>query len=158
MPTRHRRTGQRGYTLVEVVMTILLAGILAAVALPRFASRDGYDVSGFAEDVRAVVRFAQKTAIAQHRLVYVNLDAAAGKLSACYDAAYPCATPLADPSGGAALSLAAPGNVNFTTTASQLSFNWLGSANAVGATVTVSPSAGGNALSVVVDPDSGYVQ
>lgn len=158
MTSRHCLDDQRGYTLVEVVMTILIAGILAAVALPRFASRDAYDVSGYAEDVRAALRFAQKTAIAQHRSVYVNLDGAGRKLTACYDAAYPCASPLADPYGAATLNVAPPVNVNFTSTVSQLSFNWLGSASAVGATVTVTPVAGGNALTIVVDADSGYVQ
>jgi MSHA pilin protein MshC len=144
--------------LVELVMTIVIVGILAGVAIPRFASRDAYDVSGFSEDVRAVLRFAQKTAIAQHRGVYVNLDAAGRKLTACYDSAYPCAAPLVDPSGGAALNLVPNSTVTFTTTLAQLSFNWLGSPNEIGATVSISPSAGGSAISVVVDPDTGYVQ
>jgi len=139
-------------------MTMVLIGIVAAVVLPHFASRDVYDVSGFAEDLRAVLRFGQKSAIAQHRNVYVNLDAAGRKLTACYDAAYPCAAPLADPSGGAPLSLVAPATVAFTTTAGQLGFNWLGSPGGTGATISVSPSAGGAAVNIVVDADSGYVQ
>jgi MSHA pilin protein MshC len=158
MNSRRCTNDQRGFTLVELVMTIVIVGIMASVAIPRFASRDGYDVSGFSEDVRAVLRFAQKTAIAQHRSVYVNLDASGRKLTACFDTAYPCATPLADPSGGAALSLVPNSTVTFTSTLAQLSFNWLGSPNQSGATITVAPSAGGNAIGVVVDPDTGYVQ
>lgn len=160
---RERRLAPRagrlhGYTLVELVMTIVLIGIVAGVVLPRFASRDAYDVSGFGEDVRAVLRHAQKTAIAQHRSVYVNLDSGGRKVTACYDAAYPCAAPLADPSGGGALSLVPASNIGFSATVSQLGFNWLGSPGGAGATVTVSPASGGSALSIVVDADSGYVQ
>jgi MSHA pilin protein MshC len=158
MPSPSGSDDQRGYTLVELVMTIVLIGTVAAVVLPRFASRDAYDVSGFGEDVRAVLRLAQKTAIAQHTPVYVNLDATGRKLTACYDAAYPCAAPLADPVGGSALTLVPAGNINFSATVSQLSFNWLGSPGEIGATVVVSPSAGGTSLAIVVDADSGYVQ
>jgi MSHA pilin protein MshC len=143
---------------VELVMVILLIGILAIVAIPHFASRDAFDVSGFAEDARSVLRFAQKTAIGQHRTVTVNLDVAAQKLSACYDTAYPCATPLADPTGGAPISLTPKSNIAFTASAAQLSFDWRGSPNGTAVTLTVTPVAGGAAASVSVDADTGYVQ
>lgn len=155
---RRRFHRQTGFTLVELVMIILLVGILSIVAIPHFANRDTYDASGFAEETRAILRLAQKTAIGQHRNVSVNFDVAHQSLTACYDTAYPCASPVADPSGGAAMSVAPNSNVAFTSTVAQLSFDWRGSPNGTAATVTVSPVAGGTATSVGVDADTGYVQ
>jgi MSHA pilin protein MshC len=149
---------QHGFTLVEVVMVIVVVGVLALVAIPRFASRSVYDVSGFAEDSRSILRFAQKTAIGEHLNVSVNLDATNQKLTVCYDTAYPCASPVADPSGGSALTLTPASTVAFTTTATQLTYNWQGSPGGTGATLTVTPVGGGSSISVTVDGNTGYVQ
>jgi MSHA pilin protein MshC len=58
--------------MVELIMVILLAGILAAVAASRFYSRTGFDVASFADTARGMVRYAQKLAIAQNRTVWVT--------------------------------------------------------------------------------------
>jgi MSHA pilin protein MshC len=63
---------EQGFTVVELIMVILLAGILAAVAASRFYNRTGFDVASFADTARGMVRYAQKLAIAQNRTVWVT--------------------------------------------------------------------------------------
>ena len=148
---------QQGFTLVELVMVISIAGVLAAVALPRFASHSDYDLAGFAEASRAALRLAQKTAIAQHRSVSANLDSSAGAISVCYDSAYPCATPISDPAASGAFKVSAPAGISLSSSAAQLTFDWTGSPNGTGTTLTLSGGSGGATVIVTVDANTGYV-
>ncbi len=77
---------QHGFTIVELVIVIVLMGILAGVAVPRFFDRRGFDAASYAEQLKAQLRFAQKTAIAGGRLVYVQVSS--GGIVLAYDAAF----------------------------------------------------------------------
>ena len=72
--TGHKLAGTRaaGFTMVELIMVIVIVGVLAAVAASRFFVRTGFDVAAFAEQVRAMARYAQKLAVAQNRVVWVT--------------------------------------------------------------------------------------
>src|SRR5450759_481254 len=66
---------QRGFSLVELIMVMVIIGILAAVAAPRFFNANVFQSRGFADQVQASLRYAQKEAIAQHRNVCVAMTA-----------------------------------------------------------------------------------
>src|SRR5438309_10937419 len=70
-----RPARRRGFTLPELVMTIVVVGILAVVAAPRFVSWKGFASRGFYDEAQAVVRFAQKTAVAWRRSIFVCVTA-----------------------------------------------------------------------------------
>src|SRR3569623_3262144 len=97
----------RGFTMVELILVSIVAGVLAAVAVPRMLGRTGCDTRGFADQLAATVRFAQKLAVAQHTDVYVRLTANDATL--CYDAA--CATPAPGPGGEKPYTVSAPTGV-----------------------------------------------
>jgi MSHA pilin protein MshC len=98
-----------GFTMVELIVILTVVGILAATALPRFFDRKLFDARAFADQAKSMVRYAQITAVAQNRPVFVRLNGAS--IALCFNAA--CTTPVLAPSGsnsGSNVTLAACGN------------------------------------------------
>lgn len=73
-----------GFTLVELVAVMVVTGLLAAIAMPRFFQRSTFDARNFSEQSRAMLRYAQKVAIAQNRAVFVQFGGAGVAL--CFSA------------------------------------------------------------------------
>lgn len=150
------RRRSRGFTLVELVLVITVLGIVSYFAVARLTNRADSDAHGFAQQVASTLRFAHKAAIAQRRLVYVNVDSAARRVRVCLDAATTCTQPLAAPAGGS-LDIAGNANLTLTSGVTQFSFDGLGRPSA-GADVTLTVSGGAVTQSIVVERESGYVR
>lgn len=71
------RNGQRGFTLVELITVMVIVGILAVAVLPRFFTVSEFEDRGSADQVKSLLRFAQKTAIAQHQNITVAISGGA---------------------------------------------------------------------------------
>jgi MSHA pilin protein MshC len=129
---------QSGFTMVELVTVMVIVGILAATVMPRFFTVSEFEDRGSADQVKSMLRFAQKTAIAQHRIVSVAISG---------DAASPnCTTTLA----GASPELTCQVKSKVTAGAGTYSFNALGKPPA-----TASITVGGTAITI--EAETGYV-
>lgn len=153
---------------MELVVTIVLVGILAATAAPRFFKRQTFDARGFSDQVQGMIRYAQKIAVARQRPVFVHLNPS--NVALCYDAncsskvTYPTGTGTTSCDGGNTWFCAAvPTSLTYTSSHSVFYYNALGqpvgSNNTVlGARVTITITGDTSPRVITVNPETGYVQ
>ena len=116
----------RGFSLVELILVMAIAGILAAVAVPRLIGRNSFDTRGFADQLAATARFAQKLAIAQRRDVFLQTSTTTATL--CYLATVPCpvASRAPGPGGEKPFTISAPDGVAIAGPVAVLGFDAAG--------------------------------
>ncbi|MFA6970334.1 MAG: prepilin-type N-terminal cleavage/methylation domain-containing protein [Gallionella sp.] len=141
----------RGFTLIELVMVILIAAIIAVVAIPRFFDVDVFNSRGFSDQVQASLRYAQKVAIAQHRFVCVSF--ASNNITLTIGATTACGTALAFPSGGETYSITAPSDIVFSATPNDFYFDALGKPSYAPQTINII----GAPNSITIEAETGYV-
>jgi MSHA pilin protein MshC len=149
----HFFADNRGFTLIELVVTMVLIGILAAVALPRFFDATAFHSRGFYDEVIQAARYGQKLAVASG--CDVELSIAGGsfalhqRAASCTSGDFTRAVPR--PSGSDAFAGSEPSGVSLTATSSSIIFDSLGRATPGGVTVSVD----GRSFTIV--GESGYV-
>ena len=72
---------QRGFTLVELIVTLIILGILAVVALPRFVDNLVFNTRGFVDQTLSTLQYARKVAVSSGRNVCVSASAAGNSLT-----------------------------------------------------------------------------
>jgi MSHA pilin protein MshC len=154
-----------GYSLLELVVTLVIAGIIAAIAIPRFTDSES-KATYFHEEVKAALRYAQRQAVAQRRCVFVQVSSTQVKLfygdANCAITATSLtflATMAQGKAAGDAYVVDAPGSVTISGTLNGVAmvlpasfrFNGLGQP-----TGSLSLSVGGKPITVA--DETGYVQ
>jgi len=132
------KSHQKGFTLIELVVVIVILGILSAVALPRFINLSGEAAESAAKGVAGAISSATAINYAARK---VSATAGAGPILGCADASTNAATLM---SGGL------PAGYTLTATVATCT-----DGNAATCTVTntnVTPNRTANAVIVCVSP------
>jgi MSHA pilin protein MshC len=162
------KTYHAGFTMTELITVMVIVGIMGAAIIPRFFERNSFDSRGFYDQVISTLRYAQKTAIAQHRFVCVafttnSIDLTYGSNSDCTVA----------PTGAVVSHSGTPypltsAHATFTPTPVNISFDCLGRPNSIavatgvcGNTLAVLTASRTvqvtNAASITIEAETGYV-
>ncbi|QNA88882.1 MSHA biogenesis protein MshC [Massilia sp. Dwa41.01b] len=162
--------------MVELIVVLILVGIVGAIAANRFFERSSYDTAAWTEQVRAVLRYGQKVAIARNRQVHVFLTA--DRIALCQTdvsgAGGTCdaADRVLAPGGGNSDSTATrtacasttwmcegrPAGVTMTVPVASFRFDALGRAIGIGNTrAAITITGNGTTNEIGIEPETGYV-
>ena len=160
---------ERGFTLIELIMVIVMLGVLAVFAAPRIFNSGDFYARGFHDETLGYLRYAQKTAIAQRRTVCVTFGTGAtgsvtlgiASAAATFNCASACT--LVGPKGESPVVLSARSGVAFGTSPAPVNFYFdglgqpitTGGAGAAQATQTFQVV--GASKSITVETATGYV-
>lgn len=148
-----------GFTIVELIAVLVIAGIVAAISAPRFVGVDAFDARGSYGTLASALRYAQKTAVAQRRIVYANVNTVSRTVCLGYTSS--CSSAVVDPATQAAYSKTLSNNVTITASTTPIGFDGLGRPvpNAT-ATFTIQnavvPSE--STRTITVEAETGYVR
>ena len=165
-----RNYAVHGFTLVELVTIIVILGILAVAAAPRFFDRNVFDNRGFYDEVISTLRHAQKMAIAKRRLVCAQFSAVnvtPATVTVQIGGTNSCGTDIASPSGQSPYRISNP-NVSFAAipVGGGISFDCLGRPRSTLGTATCNDAtdmvAGSTSImidtfTITVEQETGYV-
>jgi MSHA pilin protein MshC len=154
--SRSRGAGS-GFTLVELTMVLVLVGILAVVAMPRFFDRQVFDERGFFDESLAAVRYAHELALAGGCDVAVRFTAAGYALTrrdgGCTSGGF--TVPVAHPTRGGNFAGSAPSGV--AVGSASLYFDLAGRPHDLaGALLGASTDVGIGGLTLRVEPETGF--
>jgi MSHA pilin protein MshC len=153
----------RGFTLVELIVTMVIIGIMAIAVVPRFDIITGFDAVGYADQLKSVLRYGQKSALAHRRAIIVDFSGDTPTLA--YTAESSCV--LTPPNMTYPTALRPRGNstslpvakIGTTDTDEWICFNTMGKPfvkdlTALSATLTISIT---DASAISIEPETGYV-
>ncbi len=143
----------KGFTLVELIGVIVIAGILATVAAPRFFSAATFASRGYADAAASFLRYAQKLSIARHGGVSVVVDS--DGLTLCKVATAGCAEAdqMPGPDGSSPYRVVVPNGVSQSADAVAISFDAQGRPDS-SLTLTIT---GDQTRTLTVETETGYV-
>jgi len=154
--------GSRGFTLIELVVTMVIVTVLAVVAIPRLKTST-FDTVGFYQEALSAVRYAQKEAVAKRRVVCVGLTANTVTVSFAKGVgSFACDTELTSPRGVSPFVVTAKAGVTLASVPAigTLYFDPLGRPfdSAILASVQRTISITGDGTqSFIIEPETGYV-
>ncbi|MEW6703930.1 MAG: prepilin-type N-terminal cleavage/methylation domain-containing protein [Pseudomonadota bacterium] len=104
---------EHGFTLPELVAVLIVVGVLAAVAMPRFEAALAIRDDGWHDEVVSALRHARQTAVSHRRLVCATVAGNSVSLGiAATNPASACSVALNGPDGNAPYATSAHGSAS----------------------------------------------
>ena len=119
------RRGAAGFTLIELIITLVLVGALAVVALPKFADLDSWRLRAFGDDLRSACQDMQRRATNQRRAIVATFTSTGASFA--YAGGTLITTVNCPPRNSPCLSLASPATATFFASTSGLADTGSGS-------------------------------
>jgi MSHA pilin protein MshC len=151
-----------GFTLIELVVTLIVVAILAVIAIPKLNTHT-FDTTGFYQEVLSSVRYAQKEAVAKRRVVCVTLGGSSLTIRfASAAGSSVCNTDLVSPRGVSPFTVTAASGVALSSAPATGSFFFDALGRPFDAAGTASPQrtitiTGDSTQSFIVEAETGYV-
>ncbi len=155
-------TRKSGFTLVELVVILVLVGILAFTAIPRYLNKGAVDASVMAEQLANDIRYTQSLAMTSGQRNRINLTATTYQITTSSGGLL--THPVTGTTGPIVLNGVTLGGYNVPPLNGYIAFDGKGTpytdivaATPLAANATIVVTAGGNARNVVVSPQTGRV-
>ena len=106
-----RATGEGGFTMIELIIVMLVASVLAGLALPVMTDRTSFQQRGAFDQLRGMLMHARRLAITQGRDVCVLATPTLARAVYVNAGACTLMSPVADPGDGSPYLLNMPNGV-----------------------------------------------
>jgi MSHA pilin protein MshC len=147
----------RGYSMIELIVVIVILGVVAAIAGPRFFGTQTFSERGYADEIASAIRYSQKIAVGSGCNVRLSITLAgysamqqAASGNGCDASSASWTTPVLR-SDGAPLSGSPPSDANVSGAATFV-FNNRGAVISGATNLTVGP------YTLALDAGSGFVE
>lgn len=157
-----RSTRDDGFTLMELAVIILLLGILAFTAVPRFLDQGAVDVSVMAEQLANDIRYTQSLAMASGQRNRINLTATAYQITTSSGGLL--THPVTGGTGPIALNGVTLSGWSPPLTNNYVAFDGRGvpyslvtSSTGLASNASITLSGGGHTRNIVISPETGRV-
>jgi prepilin-type N-terminal cleavage/methylation domain-containing protein len=154
----------RGFTLIELVITMVMMGILSAVVVTDISARAQHSVTTQADQFRRNLSHLQLLAISRGARLRLTVAAGGASYSVATCATSACTTrsALVDPETGVNFSVVLTDSVTLSPAGNILDFDSLGRPQSGGSLITATRSytltGSGRNASVTVLPVTGFAQ
>jgi len=154
---------QRGFTLIELVMVMVIVGILAVVVVPRLTTQ-GFNLSAIAAKLATDIRYTQSLAMSQGQRYRINFTAGSYQITDINGVAI--VYPMTGSTAAISVSPATLSGYNPPLTNNYVAFDSKGvpyvdnssPATALAANAVITLTAGSDTSTLIIAPETGRVK